>query len=103
MSTLIPDDIQNVGSDTYILMAKGHHDPHEFMRIVRLAGYQWPLGMPTHQWVKTVPSRDPGYRCHYALVDKGTRGAWPATYAHEAYHEDGYEAIVAATKEPRNG
>lgn len=91
-----PLEIENVGSDEYIVMSRGHHDPHEFMRQVRSDGYEWPLGMPTHHWAKAVPTKNPYMRCIYAFVPEGTRGAFPCTYAHEAYHERRYEEIVAA-------
>ncbi|KVD52493.1 hypothetical protein WM11_25760 [Burkholderia ubonensis] len=48
MPKTYPLDIQNVGDDTYIVMSKGHHDVHEFMRQVRADGFDWPLGMPKH-------------------------------------------------------
>ena len=44
-------DIENVGGDTYIVMSRGHHDIHKFMKQVREDGYDWPLGVPEHCWV----------------------------------------------------
>lgn len=96
-----PLDIENVGDDTYIVMSRGHHDPHAFMRAVREAGYDWPLGVPTHHWVKATPCRCGQHTKHYALLDKPVRGAFPATYAHEAYYDDRYEAKFPP--EVRNG
>lgn len=96
MSKSYPLEIENVGEDVYILMSKGHHDPHEFMAAVRAQGYDWPLGLPTQNWVKTAPSRDVAYSCWYHLVPDGTRGAFPATYVHEAHGESRYEAVVKA-------
>ena len=87
--------IENVGEDTYILMARGHHQPSAFMASAREDGYEWPLGMPKHVWVRKVPTRNNGYRCIYALADKPGRGAFPATYSWEAYGDDRYEDIVA--------
>ena len=85
--------VENVGEDTYILMSKGHHDVHEFMRAVRAEGYTWPLGMPTHEWMRAIPApKDSDYRCLYVEAKPGARGAFPATYAREAYGEDRYEA-----------
>ncbi|PYE13388.1 hypothetical protein C7410_14743 [Paraburkholderia silvatlantica] len=81
MSKVYPLIIESVGEDDYIVMSRGHHDPHEFMRAVRANGYDWPLGMPSHRWVKSTPSRD---GCRYNFVREGTRGAFPATYSHEA-------------------
>ena len=86
-----PLDIQNVGEDVYQLMSKGHHDPDEFMKQVKDDGYDWPLGNPAHVWVKTVPSRNPDHTCFYCFVEKGTRGAWPATYTQEAYGNEQYK------------
>ena len=86
-------EVENVGEDTYILMSRGHHDVHEFMRVVRADGYTWPLGMPTHEWMRAIPAtKDSGYRCLYVEAKPHTRGAFPATYAREAYGEDRYEA-----------
>lgn len=91
-----PLKIENVGEDTYILMSRGHHDPHEFMRQARADGYDWPVGMPKHYWTKRIPAApSSGYTCHYVIVDQGTRGAFPTTYAHEAYGADQYEALCA--------
>jgi len=87
-----PLDVENVGEDTYILMSKGHHDVHEFMRAVR-ADYSWPLGMPTHEWMRAIPApANSGYRCLYVEAKPGSRGAFPATYVREAWGEDSYEA-----------
>lgn len=91
-ATRYPLRVENVGEDTYILMSKGHHDVHEFMRAVR-ADYSWPLGMPTHEWMRAIPApKDSGYRCLYVEAKPHSRGAFPATYAREAYGEDRYEA-----------
>ena len=95
MPKAYPLEIENVGQDTYILMSRGHHDPHEFMRQARADGYEWPLGMPKHFWTKRIPAHPKsGYLCHYVMVPEGTRGAFPTTYAHEAYGQDQYEAIA---------
>jgi hypothetical protein len=91
MTNSYPLEIENVGDDTYIVMSRGHHDPHEFMRKVREEGFDWPLGMPTHRWVKRTPAKDGAHACWYNFVEEGTRGAFPATYAHEAYGDDRYE------------
>lgn len=91
-----PLEPRSIGEDTYIMVSRGHHDIHEFMRAVRAAGYDWPLGVPTHIWMKTRPSHDPGYHCFYDPVPEGTRGAWPATYVSEAFGEERYEAKFPA-------
>lgn len=90
-----PLSVENVGEDTYILMSRGHHDVHEFMRAVRADGYTWPLGMPTHEWMRAIPAPNgSGFRCLYVEAKPGARGAFPATYAREAYGEDRYEALA---------
>ncbi|WP_175706792.1 hypothetical protein [Burkholderia ambifaria] len=98
MSKSYPLEIENVGEDTYIVMSRGHHDPHEFMRKVREEGFDWPLGMPTHRWVKRTPANDGDHTCWYNFVEEGTRGAFPATYAHEAYGDDRYEVVSKTTE-----
>ena len=101
MRNKYPLDVKSVGDDVYILMRIGHHDTHEFlkqlkdnngisefMKKVKGDGWTWPMGTPTHHWVKSVPSKE-GTRYHF--VKEGTQGAWPATYSHEAYGEDMYK------------
>lgn len=88
-----PLEIENVGDDTYIVMSRGHHDPDEFMRAVREYGSDWPLGMPEHKWARSVPTRDPHRTCIYVFTEPHARGAFPCTYAWEAYGEEQYEAI----------
>lgn len=83
-----PLSIQSVGGDTYIVMSKGHHDPHEFMRAVRADGYTWPLGMPQHVWMRAVPMRRHGIM--YREAKPGARGAFPCTYAWEAHGDRAY-------------
>lgn len=75
-----PLDIQSVGDDTYIVMSRGHHDLEIFMAKALETYDNWFLGGPEHVWCKTVPTGD-GSAYHF--VEKGTRGAWPATYCHE--------------------
>ncbi|EHP44170.1 hypothetical protein OR16_04302 [Cupriavidus basilensis OR16] len=91
-----PLDIKRVDEDTYILMSKGHHDPHEFMRKAREEGWTWPLRTPVHTWMRAVPSRAPEYNCIYVEAAEGERGAWPATYAYGVYGDDHYQAPVGA-------
>jgi hypothetical protein len=94
-----PLEIENCGGDTYILRSKGHHDPDKFMEAVRAEGYDWPMGYPIHEWCKTVPvpsgqTEEFGY-CDaiYAMVTKGTRGAYPVTICQEAAGDRLYEAV----------
>lgn len=88
-------DIENIGEDLYVLIARGHHDVHEFMRTVRAEGYDWPLGMPQHLYFRAVPTRNPNWTCAYVPAVKGSRGAYPVTHVQEAWDDDSYEAIVA--------
>lgn len=85
-----PLAVESVGSDTYIVMSKGHHDPAEFMREAVKEFESWNLGGPVHRWCKSVPDRSGKYDTRYAFVSEGTRGAWPATYCHE--YGEGYRA-----------
>lgn len=84
----------SIGEDTYIVISKGHHDIHEFMRAVRAdVSEDWPLEVPRHIWMKTTPTRPgSGYSAWYSPCEPHTRGAWPCTYASEAYNEDRYDA-----------
>lgn len=91
MKARYPLCIENVGGDTYIVMSKGHHGADEFMAAVRSDGYDWPLGVPQQVWVKSVPDSTGKFHTSYVIVEKGTRGAWPATYAWEAYGEEQYK------------
>jgi hypothetical protein len=84
-------EIQNCGSDTYIVMSKGHHDPHEFMKQVRIDGYDWNLGNPEHLWIKATPCKTGEFHMNYNRVKKGVRGAFPATYSFEAYGSEIYQ------------
>lgn len=99
MAKVYPLEIESCGADTYILRSKGHHEPDEFMRAVRAKGYDWPMGYPRHGWSKTVPvpsghTEEFGF-CDsiYAVVPKGTRGAYPVTECQEAAGDRLYEAV----------
>lgn len=88
-----PLKVENVGEDTYIVMSRGHHDPHVFMAEVR-KHHAWPLGFPTHEWMRAIPApRNSGFKCLYVTAQPNARGAFPATYAREAYREDSYEFL----------
>lgn len=91
-----PLEIESVGSETYIVMSRGHHDLDAFMAAVREEGYDWPLGKPEHRWVKSVPDKTGKYTSRYVLVEQGTKGAWPATYSWEASGEYLYIAPEAS-------
>ena len=96
-----PLSVENVGGDTYIVMSRGHHDTDAFMAAVREAGYDWPLGVPEHRWIRVVPApRKSWLQCLYVFTEPHARGAFPATYAWEAYGEDRYEAKRACANAP---
>lgn len=99
MKRVYPLEIENVGEDTCTVMSRGHHDPAEFMLAVRADGFDWPLGMPKHIWLRCVPPPD-GYATWYVEAKAGARGAFPATQCWEAYNDETYEAITATAKEP---
>ena len=81
-----PLEIENIGEDTYQLMSRGHHDFNEFMEAVKKSKPTWPMGKPSHIYFKATP-RD-GYTAWYSECEKGTRGAFPATYTSEAYGDE---------------
>lgn len=83
-----PLAVESVGSDTYIVMSKGHHDLDDFMREAVKAFDDWRLGGPVHKWCKSVPDRSGEFSMRYEFVPEGTRGAWPATYCQE--YGEGY-------------
>jgi hypothetical protein len=96
-----PLELQNIGEDVYVLMSKGHHEPHEFMRAVRAAGYNWPLGMPNHTYARTVPDRTGEYICRYAFTVEPGRGTYPVTLVSEAWGPDSYESMAASSEAAR--
>jgi hypothetical protein len=98
MAKKYPLRIKNVGDDTYMLMSKGHHDIHEFMRSIREEGYDWPLGTPIHVWFKAVPN-NLGGGSRYHECEQETLGAFPATFVSEAYGEDQYPNMIMWTGE----
>ncbi len=87
-----PLEIHNVGDHSYMVMSKGHHEPDEFMKQVREEGYEWPLGNPKHVYVKATPCNTEENISNYTIVEKGTRGAFPATYSYEACGDELYQA-----------
>lgn len=78
-----PLEVESVGSDVYIAMSRGHHDFEEFMAAAVSEYSGWFLGGPQHVWVKSVPDRTGEFTSRYVFVEKGARGAWPATYCWE--------------------
>lgn len=102
MKKIYPLEIENIGDNTYILMSRGHHDVHEFMKAVRKDDCDWCLGMPTHLWFRAVPTRLAGWSCKYHVAKEGERGAFPVTHCQEAYGEDTYESICEKLKRNYN-
>ncbi|ENI4488712.1 hypothetical protein ABXZ88_004622 [Vibrio fluvialis] len=96
MSKQYPLSIQNVGGHTYMLLSKGHHDIHDFMKAVRVAGYDWPLGVPEHVWFKAAPNKEEGGSSYHRCNAK-TIGAFPATFVSEAYGDDKYPNMIMWT------
>lgn len=94
-----PLKIENVGSDVYMVMSKGHHDPHVFMKEVMRCGYDWPLGPPEHIWLKTVPCRCGEHYSHYTTRETYKKGWAPATYSVEAYGDDRYQLPTSVPSE----
>lgn len=88
-----PLELNNVGSDEYILMSKGHQDKVEFMKLVKEEYPEWPMGEPQHLWAKATPCNTGEYTCYYNFVDKSVRGSFPVTYSHEDY---GHEFVSRA-------
>ena len=81
-----PLEVESVGSDTYIVMSRGHHDLDLFMAKAVEQYEGWFLGGPKHVWIKTTPIKG---GVAYNIVNEGTRGAWPATYCWE--YLEGYK------------
>lgn len=83
-------EIENVGEDTYTLMARGHHDAHDFMRAVAASFYsEWPMGDPWQTWWHATPMKG-GSR--YSESKESTRGSFPVTVSMEAHGECKYQA-----------
>lgn len=92
MSRHYPLEIENVGSHTYIVMSRGHHDSQRFMKAVKEEGFgDWPLGHPQKVWVKATPCNTNEYNHFYHIVQEGVRGAFPATYSWETYGEERFD------------
>lgn len=90
-------EVESIGSDTYIYIARGHHDIHAFMRaVLKEHGRTDDLRVPTHIWMKTMPARNANQTCWYEPVPEGTRGAWPCTYTTEAAASNAYRPSPAA-------
>jgi hypothetical protein len=64
-------------------MSKGHHPAEEFKKALLEYGEDDPMSEPEHLWIKRVPCNNGDYAFYNNIVDKGTRGAFPATYVFE--------------------
>jgi hypothetical protein len=88
-----PLKIESVGEDTYIVMSRGHHDLDEFMVKAVQRYPNWLLGGPKQAWCKTTPTEGGSA---YHIVEKGARGAWPATFCYErGENHERYNAVDA--------
>ncbi|AYV24959.1 hypothetical protein L1D61_27365 [Vibrio mediterranei] len=96
MTKRYPLIIENVGDDTFMLLSRGHHNIHEFMKTIRLQGFDWSLGVPLHVWLKAVPNRETGGST-YHHCDPETLGAFPATFVSEASGREQYQNMVMWT------
>lgn len=79
-----PLSIENWGDDSYMLISKGHHNIEQFKAECKkeyehIAEYLEHCDCPCEQaWYKRIPSKE--YAGGYNVpVEKGTRGAFPAT------------------------
>jgi hypothetical protein len=96
MAKQYPLAVENIGEDVWTFMSKGHHDIHQFMLAVDGWCCGSPLMPPVHLWFRAVPTRDSGYRCRYVEASQGDRGAFPATYTHEAGPTNRYVPLAQA-------
>ena len=73
-----PLELQNVGSDTYELMSKGHHDSFEFMNKVKeeYPTYFESMGLPEHRWARLTFGR-------FCLYKEWQKGTFPVTWCSE--------------------
>jgi len=78
-----PLEITSVGSDSYIVMSKGHHDLKVFMDKAKKEYPDWMLGGAIHKWCKVIPDKSGKFNSIFAFVDKTGRGAFPVTYCYE--------------------
>ncbi|WP_273761566.1 hypothetical protein [Aeromonas hydrophila] len=91
MKKVYPLDVCDVSHDERIVMSKGHHDIHEFMKAVRDEGFEYPLCVPEHRWAKVVPDSTGEHNHIYVFVKESVRGAFPCTYSWEASRDETYE------------
>jgi hypothetical protein len=75
--------------DERMYRSKGHHPTEDFVKALKDFGISGKWSVPVQLYVKTTPApKNSGYNCFYAAVDKGVRGAYPATYIYEYYGEE---------------
>lgn len=69
-------NLENIGTDVYTLMSRGHHNFDEFMELVNKEFPSWKLKNPVHLYFKNVFGR-------FIECDKLVKGSFPATYVDE--------------------
>ncbi len=87
-------------ADEYIVMSRGHHDIHDFMKAVRADGYEYPLECLSIVGPRLSPIRLVSTATSFVFVEEGTRGAIPVTYAWETYGKEVYEEVFATPARP---
>ena len=93
-----PLDICDVSINDHIVMSRGHHDIHEFMKAVREEGIEYQLCVPEHRWAKVVPDSTGEFNHIYVFVKESVRGSFPVTYSWGANKEDTYEVKFPSGK-----
>lgn len=91
-----PLDVEDNRNDYYqSVMSRGHHDFDAFMAQAK-ERFEWADKMltPEHIWYKAVPFWDGYGTCiRHVDVPKGTRGAFPVTFAAECETQHAYQAV----------
>jgi len=93
-----PLEVQPLDDDGWILVSKGHHEIHEFMRAVAEYnaenGGDEPMGVPQHLWFRTLPRPDHPNRVEWVIAKQGERGAWPGTMSEACSADESYGATM---------
>lgn len=78
--------LENWGDDSYMVVARGHHDHAIFESKVRNEYSEWGdfFGASYHTYFKATPTKDGTY---YHPASPNTRGAFKATVASEGWEE----------------
>ena len=88
-----PLEIRPFDDDGWILVSKGHHEIHEFMRAVAEHGNDEPMGVPQHLWFRTLPRPDHVNRVEWMLAEPVARGVWPGTMSESCSVDESYSAL----------